>query len=82
MDTLATAEAIMAAAIDLTRISTIILLILGNVGEILNFVIFVQRTFRNNPCAIYFLAASCARLFFINYVMVLNDITLGKLKKV
>jgi len=66
IEMLDTIQAIQAAEIALVRISTPILFILGNIGEILNITIFIQRIFRNNSCAIYFLAASCARLLFIN----------------
>jgi len=82
MEMLATIQAIEAARLAFVRISTPILLILGNIGEILNIIIFLQRIFRNNSCAIYFLAASCTRLLFINWTILLNDLALGKLRSV
>jgi hypothetical protein len=74
----ARAQAILVADVAFVRISTPILLILGNIGEILNLIIFLQRSFRANSCASYFLAASCSRLFFINYTILLNDLSIGK----
>jgi len=78
MEMLATIQAIEAARLAFVRISTPILCVLGNIGEILNIIIFVQRIFRTNSCAIYFLAASCTRLLFINFTILRNDLTLGK----
>ncbi len=75
---LATVQAILATEVTFVQISTPILLILGNVGEFLNLIIFLQRTFRTNSCAIYFLAASCARLLFINFTILLNGLSIGK----
>ncbi|CAF1489618.1 unnamed protein product [Adineta steineri] len=77
MEILATIQAIQTAEISLVRISSPILMIFGNIGEILNIIIFIQRTFRNNSCAIYFLAASCVRLIFINFTIFLNDLSIG-----
>lgn len=74
-----TIQTINAIKIDLVRISTPILLILGNFGEISSVIVFVQRTFRTNSCAIYLLAASCTRLVFINFTILLNGLTVGKL---
>ena len=76
---IATAQAIQATKIPLVRVTTFILVILGNISEILNIVIFVQRTFRSNSCAIYFLAAACTRLIFINFTILPNGLSLGKL---
>ncbi|UJR10940.1 hypothetical protein I4U23_015125 [Adineta vaga] len=45
--------------------------------EILNIIIFVQRTFRTNSCAIYFFAASCAQLIFIYFTIFLNGLLIG-----
>ena len=75
----ATTQDIVSAKVALAQISTPILLILGNIGEILSISIFVQRIFRENSCAIYFLAAACTRLFFINLAILFNGLTLGKL---
>jgi hypothetical protein len=82
LEEFATIEAILAAEVALVRISTPILLILGYIGEILNIIIFVQRIFRTNSCAIYFLAASCTRLVFITFTVLLNDLSLGKFAKI
>ena len=75
--TFATIQAIIVAQIDLVKISTPIMLILGNFGEISSIIVFVQRTFRTNSCAISFLAASCLRLLFINYVILSNGLAVG-----
>ncbi|UJR10937.1 hypothetical protein I4U23_015122 [Adineta vaga] len=73
----ATMQSILAARSTFVQVSSIILLIFGNIGEILNIIIFVQRSFRTNSCAIYFLAASCARLIFIDFTILLNDLSMG-----
>ena len=75
----ATIQAINAALVDLVKISTPILLVLGNFGEISSVIVFVQRTFRTNSCAIYLLAASCIRLLFINFTILTNYLAVGKL---
>lgn len=75
----ATTRDIVNAKVALAQISTPALLILGNIGEILSISIFVQRIFRANACAIYFLAAACTRLFFINLAILFNGLVLGKL---
>ena len=75
---LVTAQAINNAQLVLVRISTPIFLVVGNISEILNIIIFVQRTFRNNSCAIYFLAAACIRILFINFTILFNGLSLGK----
>ena len=62
----------------LARISTPILIVFGNISEIMTIIILVQRVFRKNSCAIYFLAASCTRLFYVNYMILLNGLSLGK----
>ena len=79
LDMVATAQAILAVEVTFVRVTTFILVILGNISEILNIVIFVQRTFRSNSCAIYFLAAACTRLIFINFTILPNGLSLGKL---
>lgn len=79
MEMYLTIQSILATEIALVRISTPILLIFGNFGEILNIIIFLQRNFRTNSCAIYFLAAACTRLVFINTTILLNDLSIGKL---
>ena len=78
LQTFATIQAIIAAQIELVKISTPILLIIGNFGEISSIIVFIQRTFRTNSCAIYFLAASCVRLLFINYILISNGLAVGK----
>lgn len=79
MQMLATAQAISNARILLAQISTPIVMVLGNIGEILNIIIFAQRTFRKNACAIYFLVASFTRLFFINFTILLDGLSFGML---
>lgn len=82
MATLATIQTITNARALLAQIATPILIVLGNIGEILNIIIFSQRNFRKNACAIYFLVASCTRLFFINFTILLNGLTFGKLSNI
>lgn len=79
MEMFATIQAMVATETALVRISTPILIVLGNFGEILNIIIFLQRIFRRNSCAIYFLAAACTRLVFINTTILLNGLSVGKL---
>ena len=82
MATFATIQTITNARILLAQIATPILIVLGNIGEILNIIIFSQRTFRNNACAIYFLVASCTRLFFINFTILLDGLLFGRLSNI
>ena len=82
LETFATMQAINSIQIDLVKISTPILLILGNFGEISSVIVFVQRIFRTNSCVIYLLAASCTRLFFINFTILLNGLAIGKLMNI
>ena len=77
MEMLGTIQTITNVRIILARISTPILLISGNLGEILSIVIFAQPIFRNNSCAIYFLAASCSRLLFINFLILFSGLSFG-----
>ena len=74
----ATIQAILDAQITFGRISTLILLILGNIGELLNIIVFLRRTFRTNSCAIYFLAAAGTRLLFLDLIILLNGLAIGK----
>ena len=62
----------------LIRTSTPILFVVGNIGEALSILIFAQRVFRKNSCAIYLLAASCARLIFINCLILSDGLSFGK----
>ena len=78
MEMYATIQALLAANVVLVKIMTPILVILGDVGELLNVLVFVQANFRNNSCAIYFLAAACIRLVFINYTILFNGLSIGK----
>ena len=78
MDMLAAIEAVNNAKNALVRISTPILLVFGNISEFISIIILIQPTFRKNSCAIYFLAASCIRLIYINYMILLNGLSLGK----
>lgn len=76
---LAMIQAINNARISLVRISTPILMVFGNIGELLNIIVFLQPAFRSNSCAIYFLAAALTRLFFIDYTILINGLSLGKI---
>ena len=78
MEMFATIQAVTNARVALAQISTPILLIFGNIGEMLSILIFFQRTFRINSCVLYFLAASCIRLFYMNFTVLLNGLALGK----
>lgn len=78
MEMYATIQALLAANVVLVKITTPILVIIGDVGELLNVLVFVQANFRNNSCAIYFLAAACIRLVFINYTILFNGLSIGK----
>lgn len=42
-------------------------LVLGNFGNLFNIIIFRQRRFRNNSCALYLLVASIVNIFIINF---------------
>lgn len=59
------------------RISTTILVIVGNIGEALSILVFAQRVFRNNSCAIYLFAASCGRLIFIDSLILFDGLSFG-----
>lgn len=62
----------MSSAEDLNTISSqmtlsisITCIVLGILGHILNIIILSRRSLRSNPCAIYFLAATCANIFVV-----------------
>ncbi|CAF1089011.1 unnamed protein product [Adineta ricciae] len=43
--------------------------ILGNVGSILMCIVFTQPTYRNSPCAMFFLSASVSQFFTYNFAL-------------
>lgn len=48
-------------------ISMPIFLVLGTVGNILNCLVFLQKTLRSNSCSMYFVAASISYLLFLDF---------------
>lgn len=55
----------------INRISPILSIVFGTIGNLLNIIIFTRRSLRNNPCSMYFLAGSFAN-FFVIYVALLT----------
>ncbi|CAF4708777.1 unnamed protein product [Rotaria socialis] len=51
----------------MSLISMPIFLTLGTVGNLLNCLVFLQKTLRSNSCSIYFVAASIAYLLFLDF---------------
>ncbi|CAF0825535.1 unnamed protein product [Adineta ricciae] len=49
----------------INRYVTVVLLTIGVIGNVLNLFIFTRKTFRNNICVIYFLAATVSDSFSI-----------------
>ena len=47
------------------RYFPIFLLFFGTIGNLMSCSVFLQRTLRKNPCAIYFLAASIANIIYL-----------------
>ena len=47
------------------RYFPILLLLFGTIGNLTSCLVFLQRALRNNPCAIYFLAASISNLVYL-----------------
>ncbi|UJR24625.1 hypothetical protein I4U23_005999 [Adineta vaga] len=45
------------------------LLIFGNIGCILNIMVFIQNSLRKNPCAVYLIATNIFDFFFINSLL-------------
>ncbi|CAF1144701.1 unnamed protein product [Didymodactylos carnosus] len=50
-------------ATQLARYLSIFILICGTIGNMLNIIVFMQRSLRLNPCSIYFLSSSVSSLF-------------------
>ncbi|CAF1382815.1 unnamed protein product [Didymodactylos carnosus] len=50
----------------------IIHLVLGNTGNILNCVVFLQKPLRKNSCSKYFLASSVVNIFILNFGILTN----------
>lgn len=57
------------AAKYLYQYGAILLLIFGNLGCILNILIFTKKTLRKNPCSIYFIAGNIFDIFFLNSLL-------------
>lgn len=45
------------------------LLLIGNIGCIINIIVFHSKTFHKSSFSIYFLATTCADLFLLNFVL-------------
>ncbi|CAF1259051.1 unnamed protein product [Adineta steineri] len=58
-------EQINSAAKQITLGISIICIIFGTIGLLLNLIIFTRRSFQANSCCIYFLAATCINLFVV-----------------
>jgi hypothetical protein len=54
----------------INRIVPVVQLVLGTFGNLFNIIIFTRRSLRNNPCSMYFLAASISNCFEL-YLVVL-----------
>ena len=54
------------------RIALPICFFLGNIGNVLNLIIFCQRSSRANSCLLYFLSASIIDFFILNFLLVLR----------
>ena len=52
---------------NLTRYGMSSYLVLGNIGNIINIIIFCQREHRKNSCSLYLLIASLVNIFVLNY---------------
>ena len=50
------------ASTQIDRYLSVGLILFGCIGNILNCVVFLQRIFRTNPCAVYFLVASLSSI--------------------
>ncbi|CAF1433555.1 unnamed protein product, partial [Didymodactylos carnosus] len=50
-------------ATQLTRYLSIFILLCGTIGNMLNIIVFTQRSLRSNPCSIFFLSSSISSLF-------------------
>jgi hypothetical protein len=55
----------------INRLSPIILIVFGTIGNLFNIVIFTRRSLRTNPCSMYFLASSMANCI-VMYVALLT----------
>lgn len=54
------------------RIVLPICFFLGNIGNVLNLIVFCQRSSRANSCLLYFLSASIIDFFILNFLLVLR----------
>lgn len=55
---------------NLTRYGMSSYLTLGNIGNVVNIIIFCQKQHRRNSCSLYLLTASFINIFIINYGMI------------
>ncbi|CAF1209335.1 unnamed protein product [Adineta ricciae] len=51
--------------------------IFGNISSILLCMVFIQPTYRNSPCAMFFLAASISQFFAYNFALFTRMLPLG-----
>ncbi|CAF1209063.1 unnamed protein product [Adineta ricciae] len=51
--------------------------IFGNISSILMCMVFIQPTYRNSPCAMFFLAASISQFFAYNFALFTRMLPLG-----
>ena len=61
----------------LYRFGGIILLVFGNLGCVLDILIFTKKTLRKNPCSIYFIAGSIFDLFFLDSLLLATILETG-----
>jgi len=45
------------------------LLIIGNIGCLINIIVFLSKSFHKSSFSIYFLATTCANLFLLNFIL-------------
>ncbi|CAF1106123.1 unnamed protein product [Didymodactylos carnosus] len=57
-------------ATQLARYLSIFILICGTIGNMLNIIVFLQRSLRSNPCSIYFLSSSVSSLFALFFGLI------------
>jgi hypothetical protein len=51
--------------------------LVGNIGSVLNCVIFYQPAFRKSPCAMYFIASNISQLFTFNFALLTRMLQFG-----
>lgn len=62
-------EQLNTAASQVTLLISVVCIVLGSVGLLLNLAIFTRRSLRSNSCSIYFFWATCVNIFIVFVIL-------------